>query len=355
MVHGDCSSRGCYAMTDDQIGEIYCARARVVLRRPALVPGAGLSVPHDAGELREAPQQSEHPVLEDAQGRQRPFRDHAAGAAGRSLREALRVQCAGAAAQNFTPANNGIKLGTPWGGFREAQPQQASLKFNPAGKCPAYEIPAEVLAEVKAEAAPGRSADRVAVDAHHRGADQDRPRRRHASDFLPSSSRRKCARPTAPCATWSTRTRRRSSAATSFRRSRPSRPRKRPRPPQAPAQKGAPQQKSAPAASSNYMVAAAESQARSGSAACIARIRRHVLQPVCVDQEFGSGAWFGRRRREARRRRPPSPRRRPRRSRPRVRNRAAARNPSRPRRLRARAAAQAHRRRRAQSAASGAA
>jgi murein L,D-transpeptidase YafK len=23
MVHGDCSSRGCYAMTDDQIGEIY--------------------------------------------------------------------------------------------------------------------------------------------------------------------------------------------------------------------------------------------------------------------------------------------------------------------------------------------
>ena len=23
MVHGDCSSRGCYAMTDEQIGEIY--------------------------------------------------------------------------------------------------------------------------------------------------------------------------------------------------------------------------------------------------------------------------------------------------------------------------------------------
>ncbi len=23
MVHGDCTSRGCYAMTDDQVGEIY--------------------------------------------------------------------------------------------------------------------------------------------------------------------------------------------------------------------------------------------------------------------------------------------------------------------------------------------
>ena len=34
------------------------------------------------------------------------------------------------APQNFTPANNGIKIGTPWGGFRD-QTQQASLKFNP--------------------------------------------------------------------------------------------------------------------------------------------------------------------------------------------------------------------------------
>ena len=27
MVHGDCSSRGCYAMTDEQIGEIYALAA----------------------------------------------------------------------------------------------------------------------------------------------------------------------------------------------------------------------------------------------------------------------------------------------------------------------------------------
>ena len=49
MVHGDCSSRGCYAMTDEQIAEIYRARPRVLLRRPEIVPGAGLSVPDDAG------------------------------------------------------------------------------------------------------------------------------------------------------------------------------------------------------------------------------------------------------------------------------------------------------------------
>jgi murein L,D-transpeptidase YafK len=27
MIHGDCASSGCYAMTDEQIGEIYSLRA----------------------------------------------------------------------------------------------------------------------------------------------------------------------------------------------------------------------------------------------------------------------------------------------------------------------------------------
>lgn len=58
MVHGDCSSRGCYAMTDEQISEIY-ALAREV-------PGAGFSVPNDGAELGQAPQQSQHAFLEDA-------------------------------------------------------------------------------------------------------------------------------------------------------------------------------------------------------------------------------------------------------------------------------------------------
>ena len=48
MIHGDCSSRGCYAMTDEQIGEIYSLAREVLLRRPEVVPDPGLSVPHDA-------------------------------------------------------------------------------------------------------------------------------------------------------------------------------------------------------------------------------------------------------------------------------------------------------------------
>ncbi len=47
MVHGDCSSRGCYAMTDEQIAEIYSLGREILLRRPEGVPAAGLSVPDD--------------------------------------------------------------------------------------------------------------------------------------------------------------------------------------------------------------------------------------------------------------------------------------------------------------------
>ena len=38
MIHGDCSSRGCYAMTDEQIGEIYSLARGILPRRPAIVP-----------------------------------------------------------------------------------------------------------------------------------------------------------------------------------------------------------------------------------------------------------------------------------------------------------------------------
>ena len=71
------------------------------------------------------------------------------------------------------------------------------------------------------KAAEGQRADRLAVEPRERRADQDRPRRRHASDLPrqaeaagdPRDRRQRSA-------TWSTRTRRRSSAPTSTRRSR---------------------------------------------------------------------------------------------------------------------------------------
>ena len=50
------------------------ARPRRLLRRPEVVPGAGLSVPDDAAEPRQASQQPEHRVLADAEEGQRPFR-----------------------------------------------------------------------------------------------------------------------------------------------------------------------------------------------------------------------------------------------------------------------------------------
>ena len=50
----------------------------------------------------------------------------------------------------MTPAD-GIQVGTPWGGMRPLQQSQAALNFSPAGKCPVYEQPADVVAEVKAK------------------------------------------------------------------------------------------------------------------------------------------------------------------------------------------------------------
>ena len=97
MVHGDCSSRGCYAMTDEQIAEIYSLGAGIVFRRPARVPVPGLSVQDDADQHGQASQQSEHAVLEDDQGRLRRFRGDAAGAEGRFLREEICLRCREAA------------------------------------------------------------------------------------------------------------------------------------------------------------------------------------------------------------------------------------------------------------------
>src|SRR3981189_3344648 len=64
----------------------------ILLRRPARVPAAGLSVQDDAGEHGEASQQPEHAVLENDQGRLGSFRSDAAGAEGRFLREEIRIR-----------------------------------------------------------------------------------------------------------------------------------------------------------------------------------------------------------------------------------------------------------------------
>ena len=71
--------------------------------------------------------------------------------------------------------------------FNAYAPGNASrpLAFQPAGKCPAYEVPLEIVAAVYEKAAQGRDRDRRADPARHAGgADPHQHRRRHASQVF---------------------------------------------------------------------------------------------------------------------------------------------------------------------------
>ena len=123
------------------------------------------------------------------------------------------------APQNFTPANNGIKIGTPWGGFRD-QTQQAALKFNPAGKCPVYEVQSDVLMALKEKQQKDNAqiaslSNRVSAAPIKTGRDGGM----HPT-FLAKLKPQEIREPDGTDrATWLTRTPRRSSALTSIRRS----------------------------------------------------------------------------------------------------------------------------------------
>ena len=92
MVHGVCSSAGCYL--DDRRADRRDLRdrARSVQRRSARDPDAVVPVPDDGREPRQAPARSQHRVLERDQERRRSFRgdEDRAGSAG--VRQALRLR-----------------------------------------------------------------------------------------------------------------------------------------------------------------------------------------------------------------------------------------------------------------------
>ena len=223
MVHGDCSSRGCYAMTDDQIGEIYALARESFFggQRAFQVQAFPFRfTPTNFARHRNNPNIPFWRMLKEGSDhfevtRQEPKIDVC------EKRYVFNAE----APQMSTPAN-GIKLGTPWGGFQDMKAQQASLKFNPVGKCPAYEVPADVLAEVKAKQRTTTSRSRRSPRACRSRRSAPAATAACTRRSSPSSSRRKCASRTARSATWSTRTPRASSAPTSTRRSRPIRMRR---------------------------------------------------------------------------------------------------------------------------------
>ena len=104
MVHGDCSSRGCYAMTDEQIGEIYA------LGRESFFGGQKSfqvqaypfrMTPLNMAKHRNNPNMAFWRMLKEGNDH---FEVTRPGAEGRRLREALRVQ-RGGAGRRRTPLN----------------------------------------------------------------------------------------------------------------------------------------------------------------------------------------------------------------------------------------------------------
>ena len=116
MVHGDCSSRGCYAMTDDQIGEIYALaresffggqRAFQVQAFPFRLTATNFA------RHRNNPNMPFWRMLKEGGDhfevtRQEPKVD-----------VCEKRYVFNADAPQMSTASSGIKLGTPWGGFQE--------------------------------------------------------------------------------------------------------------------------------------------------------------------------------------------------------------------------------------------
>ena len=77
MVHGVCSSAGCFSMTDEQVDDIYAIARDAFRGGQREIQLQSYPVPHDGGEPGQVPARPQHRVLEGAQERLRPFRGHA--------------------------------------------------------------------------------------------------------------------------------------------------------------------------------------------------------------------------------------------------------------------------------------
>ena len=148
MIHGDCSSRGCYAMTDDQISEIYALAREAFFggqRSFQLQAYPFRMTPANFAKHRNNPNMAFWRMLKEGN-------DHFEVTHQEPKVDVCEKRYVFDAEPKQSTANNAssVRLGTPWGGLRD-QPQQASLHFTPAGKCPAYQVPDEVRDGVAAK------------------------------------------------------------------------------------------------------------------------------------------------------------------------------------------------------------
>jgi len=137
MVHGDCSSRGCYAMTDEQIGEIYALaresffggqRSFQVQAYPFHMTAANMA------RHRNNPNMPFWTMLKEGS-------DHFELTHLEPKVDVCEKRYVFDAQPNATPVP--AAAGTP-----EATPQNAAtaLHFNPTGRCPAYQVAPELAA-----------------------------------------------------------------------------------------------------------------------------------------------------------------------------------------------------------------
>ncbi len=122
MVHGDCSSRGCYAMTDDQISEIYSLGRESFFggQRSFQVQAYPFRMtPANFAKHRNNPHMPFWKMLKEGN-------DHFEVT---GLEPKIDV-CEKRYVFNAQPPANATPV--------------SSFKFNPAGRCPAYEIDAEI-------------------------------------------------------------------------------------------------------------------------------------------------------------------------------------------------------------------
>ena len=125
MVHGDCSSRGCYAMTDEQIGEIYA------LAREAFF-GGQQAFQVQAYPFRMTPKNM-------ARHRTNPHM---------AFWKMLKRGYDHFEVTHLEPKVNVCEKRYV---FDAEAPSGSSspLSFNPAGACPTYEVPADIIAAVR--------------------------------------------------------------------------------------------------------------------------------------------------------------------------------------------------------------